>query len=89
GAAGAQGPVWSLPANSTLATASPTSQTTCNGSTLVSPAPEGNSYDPRFNGTTATTWLAGSLQTLRIFVSEIHSENRTVYPTDGWQRGHP
>ncbi|CAF4186653.1 unnamed protein product, partial [Didymodactylos carnosus] len=86
GVAGAQGPVWSLPANSTLVTASPTSQTTCNGSTLAIPAPAGNSYDPGFKGTTVASWPAGSLQTLQIFVSEIHStENQTVYPTDGWQ----
>jgi hypothetical protein len=86
GALNAQGPVWGLPVNSTLTAASPTSQTTCNGSALIAAARQGNSYDPGFQGITAASWPAGSLQTLQIFVSETHSpENQTIYPTDGWQ----
>lgn len=86
GALGAQGPVWGLAANSSLITASPTSQTTCNGSVLAISASLGNSYDPGYQGKTAVSWPAGSSQTLQIFVSEIHSpENQMVYPTDGWQ----
>ncbi len=80
-----QGPVWRLPANSTLAAESPTTQTTCNGSALTASASIGNTYDPGFQGTTAASWLAGSTQTFQIFVSQIHSlENQTIYPTDGW-----
>ncbi len=86
GSIGAQGPVWTLPANTTLVTSSPVTQTTCNGSNLLISAPLGNSYDPGFQGTTSASWVAGSTQTLQIFVSEIHSpENQIVYPTDGWQ----
>ncbi|CAF1308531.1 unnamed protein product [Rotaria sordida] len=86
GTLGPQGPVWSLPANSTLIAASPTSQTTCNGSALMPNAPVGNTYDPGFQGKTAASWPAGSSQTFQIFVSQIHSpENQTIYPTDGWQ----
>ena len=57
---GAQGPIWGLNTSSTLITASPISQTTCNGSTLAMPAPLGNSYDPGFQNTTAVLWQAGS-----------------------------
>ncbi|CAF4710774.1 unnamed protein product, partial [Rotaria sp. Silwood2] len=86
GTLGAQGPIWGLPANSTLIVASPISQTTCNGSILVANAPLGNTYDPGFQGKTSASWLTGSTQTLQIFVSETHSpENQTIYPTDGWQ----
>ncbi len=86
GTLGAQGPVWNLAANSVLASVSPISQTTCNGSSLAAAAPIGKTYDPGFQGTTAASWTAGSSQTLQIFISEIHSpENQTVYPTDGWQ----
>jgi hypothetical protein len=86
GSLGAQGPVWGLLANSTLSVVSATSQTTCNGSNLASSAPLGNSYDPGFQGKTAVSWSAGSVQTLQIFISETHSpENQVVYPTDGWQ----
>jgi hypothetical protein len=86
GTLGPQGPVWGLPANSTLATASPTSQTTCNGSNLLVNASAGNTYDPGFQGTTAVSWPAGSSQTFQIFVSQVHlQENQTIYPTDGWQ----
>jgi hypothetical protein len=86
GASGAQGPVWSLLANTSLMASSPTSQTTCNGSTLLISAPLGGSYDPGFQGTTAASWPAGSSQTLKIFISETHSpENQVTYPTDGWQ----
>jgi hypothetical protein len=83
---GPQGPVWGLTANTTLAASSQITQTTCNGSTLLSPAPSGNSYDPGFNGTTTASWAAGSTQILQIFISQIHSpENQTIYPSDGWQ----
>ncbi|CAF3662921.1 unnamed protein product [Rotaria socialis] len=86
GTLGAQGPVWVLPANSSLLTASPTTQTTCNGTTLAYLAIQGVSYDPGFQGTVAASWPAGSSQTLRIFISQIHTtENQTMYPTDGWQ----
>jgi hypothetical protein len=86
GALGRQGSLWGLPANRTLADVSPTSQTTCNGSVLLANASAGDSYDPGFKGTTAVSWPAGSSQTFQIFVSELHSlENRTIYPTDGWQ----
>ncbi|CAF1011935.1 unnamed protein product [Adineta steineri] len=86
GALGAQGPIWSLLANSTLSSISPTTQTTCNGSTLILAAPVGNTYDPGFQGKTAASWSAGSIQTFQIFVSQLHSiENQTIYPTDGWQ----
>jgi hypothetical protein len=86
GALGAQGPVWSLPANSSLTVESSTSQTTCNGSMLFANVTYGNNYDPGFNGTTAASWPAGSTQTFQIFISETHSpENQTIYPTDGWQ----
>jgi hypothetical protein len=83
---GAQGPVWGLLANTTLAASSPITQTTCNGSVLLAAAPLGNSYDPGFNGTTTSSWMAGSTQILQIFISQIHSpENQTIYPSDGWQ----
>ncbi|CAF1451058.1 unnamed protein product [Adineta ricciae] len=86
GTLGAQGPVWTLPSNSTLSMTSVTSQTSCNGSSLLISAPLGNTYDSGFNGNTSVSWSAGSLQTLQIFISEIHSpENQTIYPTDGWQ----
>ncbi|CAF1329935.1 unnamed protein product [Adineta steineri] len=86
GTLGPQGPVWGLTANSSLTAMSPTSQTTCNGSTLATAAPAGGSYDSGFKGTTAASWQAGSTQTLQIFISQIHSpENQTIYPTDGWQ----
>jgi hypothetical protein len=86
GSLGAQGPVWELPAKSALSEESPITQTTCNGSVLLIGAPQGNSYDPGFQGTTAASWPARSLQTLQIFISEIHSpENQTIHPTDGWQ----
>lgn len=86
GVLGAQGPVWSLPANSSLITQSLTSETTCNGSTVLVNASLGNTYDPGFQGTTVVSWTAGSTQTFQIFISEIHSpENQTIYPTDGWQ----
>ncbi len=85
GALGRQGPLWGLPANSTLDEASSTTQTTCNGSVLLDPASAGDTFDPGFKGTTAS-WPAGSSQTFKIFISELHPrENRTVYPTDGWQ----
>jgi hypothetical protein len=83
---GPQGPVWGLLANTALVASSPITQTTCNGSVLASAAPLGNSYDPGFQGTTSASWVAGSTQTLQIFVSQIHSpENQIVYPSDGWQ----
>lgn len=86
GTLGAQGPVWSLPVNNTLSVASPISLKTCNGSSLAMAAPLGKSYDPGYQGTTTASWTAGSIQTLQIFVSQIHSiENQTLYPTDGWQ----
>jgi hypothetical protein len=69
-----------------LSAQSPTTQTTCNGSTLFANATYGNTYDPGFQGTTAVSWPAGSTQTFQIFISETHSpENQTIYPTDGWQ----
>lgn len=81
-----QGPLWSLPTNSLLADQSPTSQKTCNGSTLKVAASLGHSYDPGFQGKTAVSWPAGSTQTLYIFISQIHpNENQTGYPTDGWR----
>lgn len=81
-----QGPLWGLPANSTLDAESPTTQTTCNGSNLLRNASMGNTYDPGFQGKTAVSWPAGSSQTFQIFISELHPrENQTVYPTDGWQ----
>jgi hypothetical protein len=83
GTLGSQGPVWSLPANSSL---SAVSQTTCNGSTVAANAPYGNTYDPGFQNTAAASWAAGSTQTFQIFISQIHSpENQIVYPTDGWE----
>ncbi|UJR19387.1 hypothetical protein I4U23_022517 [Adineta vaga] len=86
GTLGPQGPVWSLAANSTLAMASVTSQTTCNGSTLLTNASLGSTYDSGFSGTASASWRAGSIQTLQIFISQIHTtENQTIYPTDGWQ----
>jgi hypothetical protein len=86
GSLGAQGPVWNITANSTLLTASPVTQTTCNGSAVLINATYGSTYDPGFSGTTAASWPAGSTQTLKIFISEIHSpENQTIYPSDGWQ----
>ncbi len=86
GALGPQGPVWSLPANTSLSAESLTSQTTCNGSMLAANAPFGNTYDPGFQNTTAATWAAGSTQTFQIFISQIHSpENQAIYPTDGWE----
>jgi hypothetical protein len=86
GTLGAQGPVWTLPANSSLITQSLTTQTTCDGSVLFANATYGNTYDPGFQGTTAASWPAGSIQTFQIFISEIHSpENQIIYPTDGWQ----
>ncbi len=78
-----QGPIWRLPANSSLDTVS---QTACNGSTVVANAPLGNTYDPGFQNTAAASWAAGSTQTFQIFISQIHlQENQTIYPTDGWQ----
>ena len=86
GTLGRQGPLWRLPANTTLDEASPSTQTTCNGSDLLDPASNGDTYDLGFKGTTAASWPAGSLQTFQIFISELHPrENQTVYPTDGWQ----
>jgi hypothetical protein len=86
GTLGAQGPVWTLQANSSLITQSPTTQTTCNGSVVFANAAYGNTYDPGFQGTTAASWRAGSTQTFQIFISETHSpENQITYPTDGWQ----
>jgi hypothetical protein len=86
GELGRQGPIWSLPANKTLAEVSSTSQTTCNGSVLLENATIGDTYDPGFKGTTAVSWPAGSSQTFQIFVSERHLlENQTIYPSDGWQ----
>jgi hypothetical protein len=86
GTLGSQGPVWSLPANTTLSVASPATQTTCNGSGSVTNATLGSTYDPGFQGITTATWQAGSSQTFQIFISQIHlSENQTIYPTDGWQ----
>jgi len=86
GTLGRQGALWGLPANRTLDDVSPITQTTCNGSVLITNASIGASYDPGFNGKTSASWQAGSLQTLQIFISELHPiENRTVYPTDGWQ----
>jgi hypothetical protein len=86
GSSGAQGPVWSLPANTTLIASSPISQTTCNGSNVLAAAPSGSTYDPGFQNKTTASWPAGSSQILKIFISETHSpENQTIYPTDGWQ----
>jgi len=83
GTLGSQGPVWALPANSSL---SATSRTTCNGSVLAANASLVNSYDPGFQNITTATWAAGSTQTFQIFISQIHSqENQTIYPTDGWE----
>ena len=81
-----QGPIWRLSANMTLDAESPTTQKTCNGSTLIANASIGDTYDPGFKGRTAASWPAGSTQTLKIFVSHLHSpENQAVYSTDGWQ----
>ncbi|CAF3317389.1 unnamed protein product, partial [Rotaria sp. Silwood2] len=87
GRIGPQGPVWRLSANSSLDTESLTTQTTCNGTNLLAPAPQNDTtYDPGFNGNTAVSWPAGSSQTFQIFISQIHlTENQTIYPTDGWQ----
>jgi hypothetical protein len=86
GTIGYQGPIWSLPRNSSLSAVSPMSQTTCNGSALVANASLGLTYDPGFQNTTAASWTAGSIQTFQIFISQTHlAENQTIYPTDGWQ----
>jgi hypothetical protein len=80
-----QGPVWGLPTGASLATYSPVTLTTCNGSTLLAAAPIGNTDDPGFTTPVPTTWTAGSRQNLTFFVSQIHDEDQTSFPTDGWQ----
>lgn len=86
GALSYQGPLWSLPTNSLLKDVSPISQTKCDGSVVKFNATLGNTYDPGFQGKTAVSWLAGSTQTVKIFISQIHvQENQTLYPTDGWR----
>ncbi|CAF2140870.1 unnamed protein product [Rotaria magnacalcarata] len=86
GTLGSQGPVWVLPANSSLSVASLTTQTTCNGSNLLPLTNQSVFYDPGLQGKVAASWPAGSSQTLQIFISQIHTtENQTIYPTDGWQ----